>query len=249
MSRALILGARSAIAQAIARRLAANGWDLILAARNCTQLQPLASDIELRQDRSVSLWEFDAADFDSLEELPAQVSETCGDFQLVVLVFGYMGDQLRVRGDTGELERTLTTNFTGAAIVLSHLANYLEGLEGIDGPAGIIGISSVAGDRGRQSNYVYGAAKGGLSIFLQGLRNRLAATAVHVLTVKPGFVDTPMTEGLDGLFLVASPERVAADIIKAFENRRNVLYTPWFWRYIMLAIRLVPERLFKKLKL
>jgi len=157
-----------------------------------------------------------------------------------------MGDQLRVRSDTSELERTLATNFTGAAIVLSHLANYLEKL---DEPAGIIGISSVAGDRGRQSNYVYGAAKGGLSLFLQGLRNRLSTTAVHVLTVKPGFVDTPMTEGLDGLFLVASPERVATDIVRAYESRRDVLYTPWFWRYIMLAVRLIPERLFKKLKL
>ena len=244
--RALILGARSAIAQALARRLAAKGWELILAARNCTQLQPLASDIELRLERSVTLWEFDAADFDSLEGLPAKVSDTCGDFQLVVLVFGYMGDQLRVRRDTSELERTLVTNFTGAAIVLSHLANYLEEL---DRPAGIIGISSVAGDRGRQSNYVYGAAKGGLSLFLQGLRNRLFATAVHVLTVKPGFVDTPMTEGLDGLFLVASPERVAADIVGAFESKRDVIYTPWFWRYIMLGVRLVPEGLFKRLKL
>lgn len=195
---------------------------------------------------SVSLWEFDAADFDSLEGLPAEVSEACGDFQLAVLVFGYMGDQLRVRRDAAEMERTLSTNFTGAAIILSHLANYLEGR---GEPAGIIGISSVAGDRGRQSNYVYGAAKGGLSLFLQGLRNRLSATAVHVLTVKPGFIDTPMTEGLDGLFLVASPERVATDIVRAFESRRDVIYTPWFWRYIMLVVRLIPERLFKKLKL
>ena len=144
--RALILGARSAIAQALARRLAATGWDLILAARNCDQLQPLASDIELRLERNVSLWEFDATDFDSLENLPRQASEACGDFQLAVLVFGYMGDQLRVRRDSAEMERTLSINFAGAAIVLSHLANYLEEL---DRAAGIIGISSVAGDRGR----------------------------------------------------------------------------------------------------
>ena len=101
--RALILGARSAIAQALARRLASEGWDLILAARNCAQLQPLASEIELRQERSVSLWEFDAADFESLEGLPAEVRDTCGDFQLVALLFGYMGNQLRVRTDTSEL--------------------------------------------------------------------------------------------------------------------------------------------------
>jgi len=115
--------------------------------------------------------------------------------------------------------------------------------------AGIIGISSVAGDRGRQSNYFYGASKGGLSLFLQGLRNRLSRSGIHVMTVKPGFVDTPMTEGMEGLFLVASPERVADDILRAFEAGKDVLYTPWFWRYIMLAIRLIPERLFKKLTL
>ena len=96
---------------------------------------------------------------------------------------------------------------------------------------------------------MYGAAKGGLGLFLQGLRNRLHRAGVHVLTVKPGFVDTPMTEGLEGLFLVASPDRVAGDILRAWEKRRNVVYTPWFWRWIMLVVRVLPERIFKKLSL
>ena len=127
------------------------------------------------------------------------------------------------------------------------MANYLE-QKGT--PAGIIAISSVSGDRGRQGNYVYGAAKGGLSIFLQGLRNRLAKTPVHVLTVKPGFVATPMTEGrLDGLFWVATPDKVAADIVRAYRQKKDVLYTPFFWRWIMLAVRSIPERIFKRLKL
>ncbi|MBM3278026.1 MAG: SDR family NAD(P)-dependent oxidoreductase, partial [Candidatus Handelsmanbacteria bacterium] len=128
----------------------------------------------------------------------------------------------------------------------SELAGYLEGK---GGPGGLIGISSVAGDRGRQSNYAYGAAKGGLSLFLQGLRNRLASTPVHVLTVKPGFVDTPMTRGLEGLFLVASPEKVASDVLRAYKKRKDILYTPWFWRYIMFIIKNIPEGIFKRLKL
>ena len=141
--------------------------------------------------------------------------------------------------------QTLTTNFTAAAICLAHLANDFE----TRGEGGIIGIGSVAGDRGRQSNYPYGAAKAGLSVFLQGLRNRLAPAGIHVLTVKPGFVDTPMTQGLDGLFLVAPPAKVADDIVRAYTKKKDVLYTPFFWRWIMLITKSIPERIFKKLKL
>ncbi len=242
--RALILGAKSAIAQAIAERL--EGYDFVLAARRSNELEPFAADLRLRRSCQVDLIDFDALDFTSLEHLPQQVHKTCGEFDLVVLVFGYMGDQTSGRRDTEEMAQTINANFTGAAIALAHLANYLENR---DKKGGIIGISSVAGDRGRQSNYLYGSAKGGLSLFLQGLRNRLATTPVHVLTVKPGFVDTPMTQDLEGLFLVAPPAKVADDIVRAYEKKKNVLYTPFFWRWIMLIIRSIPERIFKKLKL
>lgn len=245
-SRALILGARSAISVAIARELAADGWDLVLAARRCDELEPTAADIRLRFGREVYLQEFDALSIEEHESLPQIIQHNAGHFDLAIAVFGYMGDQLAGRGDTREIERTLSTNFVGAAVILAHVADYLETRPG---PCGIVGVSSVAGDRGRQSNYVYGSAKAGLSCYLQGLRNRLASSAVHVLTVKPGFVDTPMTEGVDGLFLVASPERVATDILRAYRRRRNVLYTPWFWRYIMWMIRMIPERVFKRMKL
>ena len=242
--RALVLGAKSAIAQAIVERL--TGYDFVLAARDCDQLAPFAADLRLKRSCSVDLLEFDALDFDALEQLPHQVHEQSGEFDLVVLAFGYLGDQRTAERDTAAIARSLNVNFTGGAIALSHLANYLEE-RGKTG--GIIGICSVAGDRGRQSNYLYGSAKGGLALFLQGLRNRLAATPVHVLTVKPGFVDTPMTEDLDGLFLVAAPAKVADDIVRAYEKKKDVLYTPFFWRWIMLIIKLVPERIFKKLKL
>lgn len=244
--RALILGAKSAIAQALARRLAAEGYDLVLAARQSPQLEPFAADLRLRTQREVRLWEFDALDGARLASLPGQVERECGPFELGVLVFGYLGDQRLAQEEGAELERILHINFTQAALALSYLANYLEKK---GEPGGLIAISSVAGDRGRQSNYCYGAAKGALSLFLQGLRNRLAATPVRVLTVKPGFVDTPMTRGLEGLFLVASPEKVADDIVWAYKRKKDILYTPWFWRYIMLVIRNIPERLFKRLKL
>lgn len=240
--RALVLGAKSAIAQAIVEHL--DGYDFALAARRCSELEPFAADLRLKRSCRVELIEFDALDFAALARLPQQVHERGGPFDLVVLAFGYFGD---VTHDTDEIIRTLNTNLTGAALALAHLANYLEE-KGT--PAGIIAISSVSGDRGRQGNYIYGAAKGGLSIFLQGLRNRLAKTPVHVLTVKPGFVATPMTEGrLDGLLGVATPDRVAADIVRAYRRKKDVLYTPFFWRWIMLAVRSIPERIFKRLKL
>ena len=243
--RALILGARSAIARALAVRLAGDGWDLVLAARRCSRLEPLASDLRLRWQRQVDLLEFDALDLEAHAGLADRVRDGAGPFDLVVCVFGYSGDPGETRRDTEEMTATLTTNFTAAAVCLGHLANDLEARR----QGGLIAVSSVAGDRGRQSNYVYGASKGGLTVFLQGLRNRLAPAGVHVMTVKPGFVDTPMTEGREGLFLVASPERVAADILRAWRRRRNVVYTPWFWRWILLLIRLVPEGLFKRLRL
>jgi short-subunit dehydrogenase len=246
-SRALVLGARSAISVAIARELAATGWDLVLAARRCDELEPTAADIRLRFGREVHLQEFDALALEEHESLPHIIRNNAGHFDLAIAVFGYMGDQLAARGDTREMERALSTNFVGAAVILAHVADYLETRPG---PCGIIGVSSVAGDRGRQSNYVYGSAKAGLSCYLQGLRNRLASSKVHVMTVKPGFVDTPMTEGVEeGRFLMASPQRVATDILRAYRRRRNVLYTPWFWRYIMWTIRMIPESIFKRLKL
>lgn len=244
--RAVVFGAKSAIAQAIARRLAADGYDLVLAARASDTLAPFAADLRLHSSRRVDLLEFDASDTAAFAALPGRIETEAGPFCLAVQVFGYLGEQKKTAADPDEMHRVLEVNFTAAALLLSHLANYLEAS---GRPGGLIGIASVAGDRGRQSNYFYGAAKGGLALFLQGLRNRLAATPVHVLTVKPGFVDTPMTQGMEGLFLVATPDRVARDILRAYARKKDILYTPWFWRYIMLIIKSFPERLFKKLKL
>jgi decaprenylphospho-beta-D-erythro-pentofuranosid-2-ulose 2-reductase len=139
----------------------------------------------------------------------------------------------------------IASNFTGAVSILSYCANYFEPLQ----RGFIIGISSVAGDRGRQSNYVYGAAKGALSLYLQGLRNRLFAKGVRVITIKPGFVDTAMTFGLPGLFLVATPQSIGERIVAALGKSADIVYLPGFWRYIMLIIKHIPEPIFKRMKL
>jgi decaprenylphospho-beta-D-erythro-pentofuranosid-2-ulose 2-reductase len=144
-----------------------------------------------------------------------------------------------------EARRILDTNFTGSALALNILANHFEQKR----RGFICGISSVAGDRGRQSNYLYGSAKGGLTIYLQGLRNRLYHSGVHVITVKPGFVDTRMVFGKAKLPLVATPQAVARDIYLAVKKRKNVVYVPWFWRYIMSMVGSIPEGLFKRLKM
>tara|TARA_B100001250_G_scaffold94263_2_gene78638 strand:+ start:9603 stop:10343 length:741 start_codon:yes stop_codon:yes gene_type:complete len=243
--RAVILGAKSAIARSLAVKLAAQGYELILAARNSQDLQPFASDLQIRYSSKSFLIDFDALNTNGLCSLPQRLEKLSGPIDLAILVFGYLGNHDQAEKDTNEMKKIFDSNFTSAAIILGHLANYFEEKE----HGGIIGISSVAGDRGRQSNYLYGASKGALSIFLQGLRNRLQKKGIHVLTVKPGFVDTPMIKGVNGLFLVATPDRVAEDILRAYRKKRDVIYTPWFWRWILVFIRFIPERIFKRLSL
>ena len=243
--KALILGAKSAIGQSLAKRLAIEGYDLVLAARNTEDLLPFVSDLQIRYSSESFLIDFDALNTDELSSFPKRVEQLSGPINLAILVYGYLGNQNEGEKTTKEMLKILNTNFTSAALILGHLANYFEE----KGKGGIIGISSVAGDRGRKSNYLYGASKGALTILLQGLRSRLQSKDVHVLTVKPGFVDTPMTKGIKGLFLVAHPDRVAIDILKAYFKKQDVIYTPWFWKWILLIIRLIPEKIFKRLSL
>lgn len=244
----LILGSTSGIARALARRLAAGGARLVLAARDPEGLADQVADLEARSGAEVAAEPFDALDLDGLPELFRRcLVRAGGAVDGVVLAHGVLPDQLAVQSDPAAARRSLEVNLTSAVVLLGLAADHLEAR----GNGWIAAISSVAGDRGRQSNYVYGCAKAGLSAFLSGLRNRLARRNVHVLTVKPGFVDTAMTRGLvkPGSPLVASPDRVSRDIERAIRRRRNVLYTPWFWRPIMLVVRLVPEPLFKRLGL
>jgi short-subunit dehydrogenase len=241
----LILGATSAIARSAAGAFAEKGYSLYLAGRDAGELERLASDLQIRYRTEVRFGLFEAGEYDSHAGFVERVEEEMGGLKGVLLAFGYLGEQSRAVSDSRERLEIIASNLTGAINLLEPVAALLER----QGSGFIIGISSVAGDRGRQSNYIYGSAKGGFSIYLQGLRNRLFHSGVRVLTVKPGFVDTAMTFGMEGLFLVASPEYVGKRIVRALEKGRDVVYLPWFWRSIMLLIKLIPEPLFKRLKL
>ena len=238
----LILGASSDIARAIARKFGAEGWNIFLAGRDAESLSRDATDLELRHKVDARAFAFDAIDFEShanfWNSLPVKPD-------VVVCVFGYLGDQKVSEGSWSEARRTIDTNFTGAVSILNIAANHFE-----ERKSGfIIGISSVAGDRGRMSNYIYGSAKAGFTAYLSGLRARLSRSGVNVITVKPGFVATRMTEGMPlPPLLTASPDAVAGDTYKAFVKGKPVVYTTWFWKFIMLIIIHIPERVFKNVK-
>jgi short-subunit dehydrogenase len=242
----LILGATSGIARHAAAAFARRGYDLCLAARDGDEVQRIASDLHLRHGVNVQPVTFDATRPDSSSAMMDVVmDEAFGDLSGVLLCFGTLGSQERAQDEPGHAAEIIGVNFTAAAALLTPLASYFEER----GKGFLAVLSSVAGDRGRQSNYVYGSAKGGLTIFLQGLRQRLAKSGVTVTTIKPGFVDTKMTFGLPGMFLVADPADVGEKIARAVERRKTTAYIPWFWRWIMLIIKLIPERLFLRLKL
>jgi short-subunit dehydrogenase len=244
----VVLGASSGIAQAVCRRLAARGCRLILAGRNPAELEPLASDLRVRHQAEIAVESFDALDCAGFAGFVDRCfAQAGGALNGVVLCYGYMVDQPLTQSDPAEARRTIDVNFTSAVLLLERFAERFEKQKS----GTITVISSVAGDRGRQSNYTYGAAKAGLTAYLQGLRNRLYHSGVHVLTVKPGFVDTRMTQGRVNPKspLLATPDQVACSIDRAILRRKDVLYTPWFWRGIMTIIRLIPEPVFKRLRM
>ncbi len=219
-----------------------------MAGRSQEELARGAVDLQERYQTAAFVEPFEALDFTN----HATFFERClsrfnGELDGFVLCHGYMTDQDITEKDFGEARRTIDVNFTSVISLLMLAANYFEQRK----KGYIVALSSVAGDRGRMSNYTYGATKAGLSAYLQGLRNRLHRSGVRVLTVKPGFVDTPMTYGKlnPQSPLVASPEKIAHDISQAIRKRKDVLYTPWFWQLVMGLICVLPERVFKRLKL
>lgn len=244
----LLVGATSAIARALAQRLAARGCNLLLASRNNEELESLASDLRIRYQQQVLVETLDAL---NLETHPAFVERAMGAFheslQGAVLCQGVLYPQSQAGTNWQMSSEMLQVNLTASVSLLNLLAERFAAL----GRGYLAGISSVAGDRGRGSNYVYGASKAGLTAYLDGLRNHLHASGVHVLTIKPGPVDTPMllASGQQPSTLTASPERVARDIERALRRRKNYVYSPWFWRWIMAVIRRIPEPLFKRMKM
>jgi short-subunit dehydrogenase len=241
----LILGATSAIARGVAQALARRGYALYLAARDLEQLEHVAADLQVRYGAEVDFGSFDVTATTTHKSFLEGVVEEMGGLEGVVLAVGWTTPQQEAEQNFTMVERAMLLNYTGPVSILDRCARFFEQQH----RGFIVGISSVAGDRGRQSNYYYGAAKGALTRYLEGLRNRLFHAHVGVMTVKPGFVDTATTFGMPGLFLVASPQSVGEAIVRALEKRRSVIYVPWFWRYIMLIIRHIPEFIFKRLKL
>jgi len=241
----LILGATSSIARAIASEFAREGAKLFLGGRDLAELKHMAADLGIRYGISVHCGRVDAVDFTAHEKFLENAIRTLEEINGVVFAIGYLGEQPRESADPETALKIININLSAAISLLAPIANLLEE----QGHGFIMGLSSVAGDRARQSNYVYGAAKGGLSLYLDGLRNRLDRQGVKVLTLKLGFVDTEMTYGKRGLFLVASPEQVARIAWRTLQKPSGIYYIPRFWRIILLVIRLIPESVFKRLKL
>ncbi|MBI3118427.1 MAG: SDR family oxidoreductase [Candidatus Hydrogenedentes bacterium] len=243
----MILGATSAMARATAAEFARAGYQLILGARNQEENQIIAADLRTRHGGQCTALAFDALDFDLHGAFLKHCAEAAGAWpDGLVVFFGYMTEQERAQQDFSAARQTIDANLTAVVSVVEQFAARCE-----ERRSGFIGVvSSVAGDRGRQSNYIYGASKAGLTAYLAGLRNRLFKANVSVTTIKPGFVDTKMTYGLPlPQPLVATPEAAGKAIYRAIARRKDVVYVPFFWRYIMLLIKSIPEWQFKKMKL
>lgn len=240
----IILGATSTIARAFARQVATRGDSVIAAGRDMDELEKIATDCSMRGAPVGEVIFFDARDPKTFEPIRELAGNVDGTLSIAVFV-GSMPDQSEIDADPALVEGTITDSFTGPAQLLTMLAPILE-----ERRAGtVVGIGSVAGDRGRLGNYVYGASKAGFHAYISGLRNRLGRSGVHVVTVKPGTVDTAMTWGMDKLPFVSQPENIAKDIIRAADRKTDVLYTPIIWWPIMTIIRAIPERIFKKMEI
>ncbi|MEM9425190.1 MAG: SDR family NAD(P)-dependent oxidoreductase [Pseudomonadota bacterium] len=240
----LVIGATSTIARAFARQAAARGDSLLLAGRDMGELELIAADCKFRGAPLAEAIAFDARDPSTFDPIVKRGEATEGTLSAAVFV-GSMPDQVEIDADPALVDGTITDSFTGPARLLTMLAPLMEER----GAGTIAGVGSVAGDRGRLGNYVYGASKAGFHAYLSGLRNRLGRSGVHVITVKPGTVDTAMTWGMEKLPFVAPPDKIASDILRAADKKKDIIYTPLIWWPIMTIIRTIPERVFKKMEI
>ena len=243
----LVIGATSAIAKATCREYARqNQANFVLVARNSSASEEIADDLKARGAGNVAMHTQDFANNTGYEALVDNAYEQLGSIDIVLMAHSILGNQQECEASVDAMQQMMQINAISSMSLLTLLANRMEA----QGKGTIAFISSVAGDRGRPSNYVYGSSKAVVSTFLQGLRARLAKSNVHVLTIKPGFVDTPMTADIEkGGPLWAQPEDIAKGIMHAIEKRKNTVYLPWFWRIIMGIIIHIPEFIFKKLSL
>lgn len=246
MQRVVIIGATSVIAHAAARLWATQGAALFLVGRNAERLEANAADLRVRGAASVAMHAMDATDDAAHAPMLAAAVVALGGVDIALIAHGTLPDQRECETDLARLRAEIETNGVSVCLLSQLFANHFAA----QGAGTLAVIGSVAGARGRQSNYAYGAAKGLVARFTEGLRNRVAKAGVQVLLVKPGFVDTPMTAEFEKKGLLwAQPEAIAAGIMRAIVAKRDVVYLPWFWRWIMLIIRHIPERIFKRLSL
>lgn len=245
MQKVVIIGGTSAIAEATARLYAARGAQLFLVARNAARLEDIAADLRVRGSQNVFHTALDVNDLADHTRVIDEAWSSLGHVDVVLLAHGTLPDQAQCEASVDVALQEFATNGTSTIALLTALAPRFEAQR----KGTIAVISSVAGDRGRQSNYLYGSAKAAVTAFASGLRQRLAKVGVNVLTVKPGFVDTPMTRDFKKGALWAKPDDIARGIVRAADRGRSVVYLPWFWLPIMLIIRHVPEFVFKRIKL
>jgi hypothetical protein len=245
MRRALIIGATSAIAEATARGLAQGGAALYLVGRNAQRVAAIAADLRTRGASQVEQEAMDVNDFAAHEAMLDRAMRAAGGLDIVLIAHGTLSDQQACEESVQLTMHELSTNALSVVALCTRIAPRLSA----QGGGTLAVISSVAADRGRRSNYVYGSAKALVSAYLSGLRQRLSPAGVQVLTIKPGFVDTPMTAAFAKGPLWASPQRIAAGILSAIDKRRDVVYLPGFWRPVMWIIRMIPERIFKRVAL
>jgi short-subunit dehydrogenase len=238
----LILGENSDVGRSLAKDFAKLGSNLILTSRELGKLDSFCSDLEIRNDISCSSVFFDVLDFNAPESFYQNLKTTP---DVVISCIGYLDNNKNSELNFEEALKSIQTNFTGLVRILNIVSNDFETRKsGV-----IVGISSVAGDRGRASNYIYGSSKAAFTTYLSGLRGRLSSSGVLVITVKPGYIKTKMTSHLKlPKILTNSPDKVSKDIIKAIRKKKNVIYTKWLWRWIMLIVKAIPSSVFRKIQ-
>ena len=239
----IILGASSSIARSFAKYVASDGADVILAGRDLDDIERTAGDIRIRTGAKAKAIKFDASQFDTHIDFVAKCKKiTEGPINLFV-AFARLPENPQFNDDVEDIINVVNVNYLGAMSIISHFIPWLEAQK--SGHIAVIG--SVSGDRGRRRNYLYASTKAGLHVYLQGLQVRLFEKGINITIIKPGYIDTAMTYGAPGVFLPASPEKCARACFKGIKNRRSTFYYPWFWRWIMGSVKLLPSFIFKRL--
>jgi short-subunit dehydrogenase len=245
MKRILVLGGYSGIAQKVEEKWARQGASLYLVGRSQAKLEVVRNHLLVLGAKEVYIESADLNNLNAHKSILQRAVASLNGLDLLFVCYGILPDQKMLEEEPEKIVENYNTNAISVIHFVTTSVNYFESRN-----AGTIAVvTSVAGERGRKSNYFYGSAKACVDIYLEGLRHRLFHSGVKVITIKPGVVDTPMTKELGKKILIASPERVAEDIIRGIENGKHIIYTPWYWKYILGVIKLLPERIFSKLEI